>query len=53
MHLYLQLHRMVADLFDDLRDGHGLISLLEVLSQESLVSCQKHAKLGCICMHVG
>jgi hypothetical protein len=28
----------VGDLFEDLRDGHNLISLLEVLSGEHLVS---------------
>ena len=29
---------MVGDLFVDLRNGHNLISLLEILSQERLVS---------------
>lgn len=34
----LQASRHVGDLFEDLRDGHNLISLLEVLSGEHLVS---------------
>lgn len=34
----LQATRHVGDLFEDLRDGHNLISLLEVLSGEHLVS---------------
>ena len=29
----------IHDLFEDLRDGHNLISLLEVLSGETFVSC--------------
>jgi hypothetical protein len=33
-----QANRHVGDLFEDLRDGHNLISLLEVLSGEHLVS---------------
>jgi hypothetical protein len=33
-----QASRHVGDLFEDLRDGHNLISLLEVLSGEHLVS---------------
>lgn len=33
-----QASRHVGDLFQDLRDGHNLISLLEVLSGEHLVS---------------
>lgn len=33
-----QAQRHVTDLYEDLRDGHNLISLLEVLSGESLVS---------------
>ena len=36
--LFLQVHRNVTDLFEDLRDGHSLLSLLEVLSQDQLVS---------------
>ena len=36
--LYLQAGRNVRDLFEDLRDGHNLLSLLEVLSGEILVS---------------
>ncbi|KAJ1519276.1 hypothetical protein ONE63_004575 [Megalurothrips usitatus] len=32
----LQVNRHVTDLFEDLRDGHNLISLLEVLSGEPL-----------------
>lgn len=31
-----QAGRHVNDLFEDLQDGHNLISLLEVLSQETL-----------------
>lgn len=34
----LQASRHVGDLFEDLRDGYNLISLLEVLSGEHLVS---------------
>lgn len=34
----LQSQRHVTDLYEDLRDGHNLISLLEVLSGETLVS---------------
>lgn len=33
-----QTQRHVIDLYEDLRDGHNLISLLEVLSGETLVS---------------
>ena len=33
-----QIGRRVEDLFEDLRDGHNLISLLEVLSGDHLVS---------------
>lgn len=33
-----QASRRVDDLFEDLRDGHNLLSLLEVLSGEHLVS---------------
>uniref|UniRef100_A0A3P9PIW5 Calponin-homology (CH) domain-containing protein n=1 Tax=Poecilia reticulata TaxID=8081 RepID=A0A3P9PIW5_POERE len=32
----LQAQRHVTDLYEDLRDGHNLISLLEVLSGETL-----------------
>ncbi|XP_068179661.1 plectin-like isoform X2 [Antennarius striatus] len=32
----IKSHRHVTDLYEDLRDGHNLISLLEVLSGESL-----------------
>ena len=35
--VFLQAGRNVRDLFDDLRDGHNLLSLLEVLSGEILV----------------
>ncbi|CAG5956560.1 unnamed protein product [Menidia menidia] len=34
--VFLQAQRHVADLYEDLRDGHSLISLLEVLSGETL-----------------
>ena len=34
----VQAGRNVRDLFEDLRDGHNLLSLLEVLSGEILVS---------------
>ena len=33
-----QAGRNIRDLFEDLRDGHNLLSLLEVLSGEILVS---------------
>lgn len=39
-----QASRRVDDLFEDLRDGHNLLSLLEVLSGEHLVS-YKHSVL--------
>ena len=32
-----QAQRHITDLYEDLRDGHNLISLLEVLSGETLV----------------
>lgn len=32
-----QAQRHISDLYEDLRDGHNLISLLEVLSGDSLV----------------
>lgn len=35
--LCLQAQRHISDLYEDLRDGHNLISLLEVLSGDSLV----------------
>ncbi|UYV64775.1 MACF1 [Cordylochernes scorpioides] len=34
----MQANKHVSDLFEDLRDGHNLISLLEVLSGELIVS---------------
>ena len=33
----MQAQRHISDLYEDLRDGHNLISLLEVLSGDSLV----------------
>ena len=39
--LLLQIGRRVEDLFEDLRDGHNLISLLEVLSGDQLVKKKK------------
>uniref|UniRef100_A0A8D0L3E4 Calponin-homology (CH) domain-containing protein n=1 Tax=Sphenodon punctatus TaxID=8508 RepID=A0A8D0L3E4_SPHPU len=33
----IKAHRHVNDLYEDLRDGHNLISLLEVLSGDTLV----------------
>ena len=39
--LWLQVERQIFDLFEDLRDGNHLISLLEVLSQENLVSVSR------------
>jgi len=33
----LQIGRRVDDLFEDLRDGHNLVSLLEVLFGDHLV----------------
>ncbi|MFT7816311.1 plectin-like isoform X1, partial [Arapaima gigas] len=39
----IKTQRHVTDLYEDLRDGHNLISLLEVLSGETLVSdCAFH-----------
>lgn len=38
IYLFVQVNRHVNDLFEDLRDGLNLISLLEVLSGEHLVS---------------
>lgn len=35
--LSMQAQRHISDLYEDLRDGHNLISLLEVLSGDSLV----------------
>ena len=35
--LSVQAQRHISDLYEDLRDGHNLISLLEVLSGDSLV----------------
>ncbi|KAG7219467.1 hypothetical protein INR49_009301 [Caranx melampygus] len=34
----MKAQRHITDLYEDLRDGHNLISLLEVLSGETLVS---------------
>ncbi|CAG2194122.1 DST [Mytilus edulis] len=34
---FTQAGRRIVDLFEDLRDGHNLISLLEVLAHESLI----------------
>ena len=36
--LSAQVRKHINDLYEDLRDGHNLISLLEVLSGDSLVS---------------
>lgn len=33
-----QVRKHINDLYEDLRDGHNLISLLEVLSGDTLVS---------------
>lgn len=41
-----QAQRHISDLYEDLRDGHNLISLLEVLSGENLVCMHTH-----ICTH--
>jgi len=38
----LQCRLIVNDLFFDLRDGHNLIPLLEVLSHETLVNSFKY-----------
>ncbi len=35
---HLQARQLVGDLFEGFRDGHHLLTLLEVLSGESLVS---------------
>ncbi|TNN35796.1 Plectin [Liparis tanakae] len=37
-HWKAETQRHITDLYEDLRDGHNLISLLEVLSGETLVS---------------
>ena len=37
-----QAQRHISDLYEDLRDGHNLISLLEVLSGDSLVRAPAH-----------
>ena len=57
--ILFQAGRNIRDLFEDLRDGHNLLSLLEVLSGEILVSihiddCQsklaiKDKMLFCMC----
>ena len=36
--LYFQAGRRIVDLFEGFKDGHNLLSLLEVLSSETLVS---------------
>uniref|UniRef100_A0A8C2TAJ5 Dystonin n=1 Tax=Coturnix japonica TaxID=93934 RepID=A0A8C2TAJ5_COTJA len=36
LHLFAQVRKHVNDLYEDLRDGHNLISLLEVLSGDTL-----------------
>lgn len=41
-----QAQRHITDLYEDLRDGHNLISLLEVLSGETLVSIVTLRKCG-------
>ena len=41
----LQAGRNVRDLFEDLRDGHNLLSLLEVLSGEILVRIEREKYL--------
>lgn len=52
-----QAQRHVTDLYEDLRDGHNLISLLEVLSGETLVStvtlrkCASAVTLSCCVSH--
>lgn len=38
--ILIQTRRQVDNLYEDLRDGHNLIALLEVLSGETLVSNQ-------------
>lgn len=47
----LQASRHVGDLFEDLRDGHNLISLLEVLSGERLVSTRFPRSLSIFTFH--
>lgn len=39
--LCFQAQRHISDLYEDLRDGHNLISLLEVLSGDSLVGARR------------
>ena len=41
----LQSQRHVTDLYEDLRDGHNLISLLEVLSGDTLVSIRHDVRI--------
>uniref|UniRef100_A0A5F8HHW5 Calponin-homology (CH) domain-containing protein n=1 Tax=Monodelphis domestica TaxID=13616 RepID=A0A5F8HHW5_MONDO len=38
----MKVRKHVNDLYEDLRDGHNLISLLEVLSGDTLVSFKSH-----------
>lgn len=52
----LQVRKHINDLYEDLRDGHNLISLLEVLSGDTLVSSSHdsdhpaaQAVKGCLC----
>ncbi|KAG9344220.1 hypothetical protein JZ751_010889 [Albula glossodonta] len=40
------VRKHVNDLYEDLRDGHNLISLLEVLSGESLASPEEEHETG-------
>uniref|UniRef100_UPI00398EB188 plectin-like n=1 Tax=Pristiophorus japonicus TaxID=55135 RepID=UPI00398EB188 len=47
-HWRAEAHRSIDDLYEDLRDGHNLISLLEVLSGDSLQKerdVMKHLRL--------
>lgn len=49
-----QAQRHISDLYEDLRDGHNLISLLEVLSGDSLVRTPAHHPLrGPACLPPG
>lgn len=45
-----QAQRHISDLYEDLRDGHNLISLLEVLSGDSLVRAPTRALCGPACL---
>lgn len=48
----LQVRKHINDLYEDLRDGHNLVSLLEVLSGVKLVSAVLYPRLPLLqCLH--